>query len=267
MSVLILYGSENSLTIELFYGRIYCCSSSTNIRCYGELWRYENRDKLKPQRPRTGDDKEHKQCIAIMGNQSRLTFTSGKRPKGRHKECNMHRRNVWTTVAWDTSEQQRLAVLSSIYEDAEKSHHVQFVARGGTVDGGWIVVMVANHGQSQFLSTLSVPLNHEAWISRGSALCNRPGKPITLQSQWNCCVLRRQVFASIPSGAAKDCHDVNYGRMVMSKVYCAPHQLMGYDSAIPGHWSRLVPKTGLFQTVAPQDTWHVFRTTREIRPP
>jgi hypothetical protein len=237
--VLILYGSENSLPSNYFM------DGSTVVPHQRISDATENCDVMKivltnpkPERPTTGDDKEHKQCIAIMGNWESAHVHKWKRPKGRHKAelkyAPAHRAELPSREETRASNRDLQSYLS-IYEDARENLRpiADKVARGGTVDGelGPIVVMVANHGQSQFfINFVCAAKSRGLDISRILLFATDKETYHLAESMGIAVFYDDRVFASIPSGAAKDYHDVNYGRIMMSKVYCV-HLInsMGYD--------------------------------------
>jgi hypothetical protein len=156
--VLILYGSERSLPTN------YSMDGSTVVPHQRISDATENCDVMKvvvtnpkPPSPKKRKDKEHKEYIAIMGNWESYHVHKWKRSEGRGKigleYAPAQRPELPSREETQTSNSDLQAYLS-IYEDAREKLRplADKVARGGTTDGelGPIIVMVANHGQSQF---------------------------------------------------------------------------------------------------------------------
>jgi hypothetical protein len=275
--VLILYGSENSLPLN------YSMDGSTVVPHQRISDATENCDVMKivvtnpkPKRPITRADKEHKQCIAIMGNWESAHVHKWKRPEGRHKKelkyAPSQRAELPSREETRASNSDLQSYLS-IYEDARENLRpiADKVARGGTVDGelGPIVVMVANHGQSQFfINFVCAAKSRGLDISRVLLFATDQETYHLAESMGIAVFYDDRVFASIPSGAAIDYHDMNYGRIMMSKVYCV-HLInsMGYDllfQDIDLVWYK--NPLDYFKTIAPQDFDMYFQHDGEHHP-
>jgi hypothetical protein len=230
----------------------------------------------KPKRPKTRPDKEHKQCIAIMGNWESAHVHKWKRPEGRRKQelkyAPSQRAELPSREETRASNSDLQSYLS-VYEDARENLRpiADKVARGGSVDGerGPIVVMVANHGQSQFFINFVCAANSRGLdISRILLFATDQETYHLTESMGIAVFYDDRVFASIPSGAAKVYHDINYGRIMMSKVYCV-HLInsMGYDllfQDIDLVWYK--NSLDYFKTVASQDFDMYFQHDGEHHP-
>jgi hypothetical protein len=275
--VLILYGSERSLPTN------YHMDGSTVVPHQRVSDATENCDVMKivvtnpkPKHPKSRKDKEHKQCIAIMGNWESYHVHKFKRPEGRgNKELEYapaQRPELPSREETQTSNNDLQAYLS-IYEDARENLRplADKVARGGTTDGelGPIIVMVANHGQSQFfINFVCAAKSRGLDISRVLLFATDLETYQLAESMGIAVFFDDRVFASIPSGAAKDYHDINYGKIMMSKVYCV-HLInsMGYDlifQDIDLVWYK--NPLDYFKTEAPQNFYMYFQHDGEHHP-
>jgi hypothetical protein len=237
--VLILYGSENSLPTN------YSMDGSTVVPQQRISDATENCDVMKiivmspkPKRPKSRAETEYKQCTAIMGNwESHHVHKWKRRERKGIKELEyVPAQRVELPSREETrASNSDLQAYLSVYEDArEKLRPVaDKVARGGNTKGklGPIIVMVANHGQSQFfINFVCAAKSRGLDISRVLLFATDQETYHLAESMGIAVFYDDRVFASIPSGAAKDYHDMNYGRIMMSKVYCV-HLInsMGYD--------------------------------------
>jgi hypothetical protein len=214
----------------------------------------------KPSAIKTSQKKrEHKECIAIMGNWE--SYHVHKWERRRHELVNVPAQRAEVPSREQTrASNSDLQSYLSIYEDAREKLRplADKVARGGIIDGelGPIIVMVANHGQSQFFINFVCSANARGLdISRILLFATDQETYQLAESMGIVVFFDNRVFASIPSTAAKDYHDMNFGRIMMSKVYCV-HLInsMGYDllfQDIDLVWYK--NPLGYFKNIAPQN--------------
>jgi hypothetical protein len=240
--VLIIYGSENSLPKD------YTMDGTTVVPQQQIADATENCDVMKivvtdplyseKDREEEHKGRKHKQCIAIMGNWGSYHLHKykrvGKRRGGQLEYSAAHRTGLPSREEAQTSNSNLLTYLS-IYEEAREKLRslADKAARGGTSDGklGPVVVMVANHGQSQFfINFVCAAKSRGLDISRILLFATDLETYQLAESMGIAAFFDDSVFGSIPSGAAKNYHDMDYGRIMMSKVYCV-HLVnsLGYD--------------------------------------
>ena len=191
-------------------------------------------------RPRTPKNKkpaDHKKCIAIVGNWESShvhKYARDKKSKTLRYKESYHRPEAPTKNETRASEQAMVSYLS-VYEDALTKLRpiAESAARGGKDDdqAGPIIVMVANYGQSQFFINFCCSARARGLDISRVLLFATDQETYELAHAMGINVFYdSRIFESIPSGAAVDYHDLNYGRIMMSKVYCV-HLVnaLGYD--------------------------------------
>lgn len=199
----------------------------------------------KPIAPKNRFEREHKQCIAIMGQWESRHVHRFERPRGwkKQKEAVHHHSFDYIpahhsadvpspeiTAASQTALVEYLSVLADA--QAQLIPLAEKVAAANSNDGnGPIIVMVANAGQAQFFVNFVCTATHRNLdLSRVLLFATDLETHQLAQSMNVTSFYNEKVFGSIPSGAAVDYHDPNYGRIMMSKVY-AVHLVnsLGYD--------------------------------------
>lgn len=191
----------------------------------------------RPKTPKSNKARDHKQCIAIVGNWESShvhKYTRNRKSKALRYKESYYRPDVPTKNETRTSEQAMISYLS-VYEDAliKLRPIAQSAARGGKDDGqaGPIIVMVANYGQSQFFINFCCSARARGLdISRVLLFATDQETHEIAQAMGINVFYDSRIFESIPSEAAVDYQDLNYGRIMMSKVYCV-HLVnaLGYD--------------------------------------
>lgn len=192
----------------------------------------------KPQGGRKGKKPPHKQCIAIMGQwESRHVHKFQRNMAGMHgKDFQYekdHHQELPPTKELRKASQQALLLYLSVVDDALEELKPLAAQTALGLDGqpGPIIVMVANSGQATlFVNFVCTARARGLDISRILLFAIDRKMHDMAQALGIHVFFDERIFGSIPKEAAVDYHDLNYGQIMMSKVYCV-HMVnaLGYD--------------------------------------
>jgi hypothetical protein len=236
--VLILYGSEQSLprshTTTLDDDDVVPMHTVDDAVENCNLLKVVLTDPKPPEKEQKG---AHKQCIAIMGQWESYHVHKYEKRKSDLVYTYAHHKKVAPSVEETKASNQALVTYLSVYEDVQNKLRpiAEKVARGGGGGGGDqpgpIIVMVANHGHFRFFLNFYCSAHARGLDISRVLLFATDKETFKLATSMNIAVFfDDRVFASIPSDAAVNYHDDNYGRIMMSKIYCV-HLVnsLGYD--------------------------------------
>jgi hypothetical protein len=132
-----------------------------------------------------------------------------------------HREDVPTKEETAVSNQALLTYLTFLNDAlANLKPLAEKASRGAYGKEGPIIVMVANYGQMQFFVNFCCSARARGLDVSQIVLFATDQETYDLATAMNVTVFHdSRVFASIPRGAAIDYHDINYGKIMMSKVY------------------------------------------------
>jgi len=202
----------------------------------------------KPKKPANAQEEAHKECIAIVGQWSsyhvqkwqRLNRKHPLRPVPTHYRSDVPSRNdtvhsldalhwYWSVFP---SAQAQLAPLAYRVARGNGSNS-DFNQSTTASQAGPIIVMVANAGQVHFwINFVCAAKARHLDLSRVLLFATDATTYAWVQQHTPDIAVfyHEQLFATIPQQAAVDYHDINYGRIMMAKVYCV-HLInsLGYD--------------------------------------
>mmetsp|Transcript_18308 Transcript_18308/g.32250 ORF Transcript_18308/g.32250 Transcript_18308/m.32250 type:complete len:578 (-) Transcript_18308:1067-2800(-) len=178
-------------------------------------------------------------CIAVMGQwgSHHVHEFSKRRGRKRGNGLNFGYKKANRLVNLPTKKetaanQETLKSYLNFYQNAQeklKPLAEKIAYTGGT--RGPIVVMVSNYGQAQFVMNFHCSAKARGLdTSRVLLFATDQDTYDFATSMGITTFYDDRIFASVPQGAAIDYDDVNYGKIMMSKVYCV-HLInsLGYD--------------------------------------